>query len=147
MAGGSRRLVVRRGDVVRIASHERSSYVAELLQHLEHVGFEGAPRWRGHTEDGHDLLSYIEGSVPDEPPYDLDDHQLVAAAVLIRRFHDAVAGTSLCSGEETVCHGDLGPHNTVFRDGRPIAIIDWDADVGPGVERSTSPTPCGASPT
>ena len=34
---------------------------------------------------------------------------------------------------ETVCHGDLGPHNTVFRHGRPVAIIDWDEDVGPGL--------------
>jgi len=28
--------------------------------------------------------------------------------------------------------GDLGPHNTVFRGRRPVAIIDWDDDVGPG---------------
>lgn len=50
----------------------------------------------------------------------------------VRRFHDAVAGTPLCGGQETVCHLDRGPHNTVFRDGRPVAIIDWDQDVGPG---------------
>jgi aminoglycoside phosphotransferase (APT) family kinase protein len=23
-------------------------------------------------------------------------------------------------------HGDLGPHNTVYRDGTPVAFIDWD---------------------
>jgi aminoglycoside phosphotransferase (APT) family kinase protein len=26
-----------------------------------------------------------------------------------------------------VCHGDLGPWNTVYPDGLPIAFIDWDA--------------------
>ena len=70
--------------------------------------------------------------MPGVPPYNLDDDQLVAAGRLVLRFHDAVAGTPLCRGAETVCHGDLGPHNTVFRDGRPVAIIDWDDDVGPG---------------
>ncbi len=100
--------------------------------HLERVGFDGAPRWLGRTDDGHDILSFIEGTVLGVPPFNLNDEQLVAAAGLVQRFHDAVAGTPLCRGAETVCHGDLGPHNTVFRDGWPIAIIDWDDDVGPG---------------
>ena len=28
---------------------------------------------------------------------------------------------------EIVSHGDLGPWNTVYRDGVPVAFIDWDA--------------------
>lgn len=123
---------MRVGDVLQVTPHARSAYVARLLTHLEQVGFDGAPRWLGRSADGGDLLSFVEGAVPDEPPYDLDDDQLTAAAALVRRFHDATAGSPLCEGQETVCHGDLGPHNTVFRDGRPVAIIDWDADVGPG---------------
>lgn len=128
---GERRRIVRVGDAVRVPAHERSAYISELLRHLERVGFDGAPRWLGRT-DGHDLLTWIEGTVPAHGPYNLDDEQLVAAATLVLRFHDAVAGTPLCRGAETVCHGDLGPHNTVFRGGRPIAIIDWDDDVRPG---------------
>ena len=31
-----------------------------------------------------------------------------------------------------VCHGDLSPHNTVFRGDAAIALIDWDGDVRPG---------------
>ncbi len=27
---------------------------------------------------------------------------------------------------EIVSHGDLGPWNTVYRDGLPVAFIDWD---------------------
>ena len=132
LSGSARRRVVRVGDCLRIAPHRGSAYIADLLKHLERSGFDGAPRWLGRTDDGYDVLTYIEGSVPGDPPYDLDDEQLSAAADLVRRFHDAAAGTPLCGGEETVCHGDLGPHNTVFRDHRPISIIDWDEEVGPG---------------
>lgn len=124
--------VFRIGDVVHAAPHGRSTFVAQLLTHLESVGFGGAPRWLGRSADGHDLLTFIEGTVLDDPPYNLNDDQLTAAAELVRAFHDAVAGTALCEGAETVCHGDLGPHNTVFRAGRPIALIDWDADARPG---------------
>ena len=28
--------------------------------------------------------------------------------------------------DEIVCHGDVGPHNTVYRRGLPVAFIDWD---------------------
>lgn len=132
LSGGAQRHVVRVGNTVRIAAHRRSDFVAGLLGHLEQVGFDGAPRWLGRAEDGRDVLTYIEGSVPGNPPYNLDDDQVFAAADLVRRFHDAVAETPLCEGAETVCHGDLGPHNTVFRDRWPVAIIDWDDGVGPG---------------
>lgn len=124
--------VRRVGDVVHVTPHARWAYVAQLLTYLESVGFRGAPRWLGGSVDGDDLLTFIEGAVLEDPPYNLDDDQLTAAAELIREFHDCVAGTDLCMGEETVCHGDLGPHNTIFHAGRPIALIDWDADVRPG---------------
>lgn len=117
---------------MRIPAHDHSAYIADLLTHFERVGFDGAPRWLGRADDGHDLLTYIEGSVPGDLPYNLNDAQLIAASNLVRGFHDAVGGTALCRGAETVCHGDLGPHNTVFRYGQPVAIIDWDDDVGPG---------------
>ncbi len=42
-----------------------------------------------------------------QPPYSLDDAQLMASPDLVLRFHDAVAGTPLCCGAETVCHADL----------------------------------------
>lgn len=132
LAGGARRHVIRVGTTLRVPPHERSAYIADLLRHLERVGFDGAPRWLGRSDDGYELLTYVEGVVPNVPPYNLNDEQLIAAAKMVLEFHDAVAGTPLCRGAETVCHGDLGPHNTVFRGGRPVAIIDWDDDVGPG---------------
>ncbi len=46
---------------------------------------------------------------------------------LLRRFHDATGGSPLAAGAEVVCHGDVSPCNTVLRDGRPAALIDFDA--------------------
>lgn len=120
------------GEVVHVTPHARSGFVATLLTHLEVVGFCGAPRWLGRSAHGDDVFTYIEGAVFEDGPYNLQDKQLMAAAVLIREFHDAAAGSGLCEGQETICHGDLGPHNTVFRGGRPVALIDWDGDVRPG---------------
>lgn len=120
------------GDANHVTPHARSAYIAALLTHLEVVGFRGAPRWLGRSVDGDDVFTFIEGAVLEHAPYNLAEDQLTAAAVLIREFHDAAAGSSLCEGAETVCHGDLGPHNTVFHRGRPVALIDWDADVRPG---------------
>ena len=55
---------------------------------------------------------------------------------LLRSYHDSVAGfapkTGFSEGPQAVasgqavCHGDIAPRNTVFRDGRATAFIDWD---------------------
>ena len=64
LSGVGRRRVVRVGEQVRIDSHAGSAYIADLLRHLQRAGFDGAPRWLGRTDDGHDLLTFVEGSVP-----------------------------------------------------------------------------------
>ena len=55
---------------------------------------------------------------------------LARVAELVREFHDLTAGTPLVAGCEVVCHNDLAPQNTVYRDAgaglRPVAFIDWD---------------------
>jgi hypothetical protein len=38
-----------------------------------------------------------------------------------------VSGATSGGRDEIVCHGDIGPHNTVYRGGMPVAFIDWDA--------------------
>jgi len=117
---------------VRRSAHARSPQVQELLRHLEAEGFDGAPRPLGYDDQGREVVSFIEGDVLDAPPYRLSDACLVSAAHLVRRFHDAAATSPLRGDAETVCHGDLGPHNTVFRNDRAIAIIDWSETVAPG---------------
>ncbi|WP_157296336.1 phosphotransferase [Paractinoplanes globisporus] len=104
-----------------------------LLRHLAEVGFGGVPRPLGYDERGRQILSYIEGDVPrDEGPFLVSDERIRSAAALMRAYHDATAGWAAPEGHEVVCHGDLGPHNTVFRGETAVAIIDFEDDVRPG---------------
>jgi hypothetical protein len=132
--------VVRVGDTVRRPLTESSGAVQALLLHLEKVAFDGAPRYLGRDREGRDVLSYIDGQVP-LPPYpawSMTDHALVDLAHLLRRFHEATASFD-CTGisgwasdwadplaGRVICHNDLFPENVVFRDGRVIALIDFD---------------------
>ena len=124
--------LVRVGMTVRRPSYPQADFVHALLRHLEAVGFEGAPRVLGYDDQGRQVLSYLDGTVPHLAPFDLSDEQLLSASGLVLAFHDATATSPLCEGQEVVCHGDLGPHNTVFRGQCAVAIIDWDGDVRPG---------------
>lgn len=130
--------IVRVGDTVRRPLHRNSEFVHALLRHFEAVGFDGAPRLLGIDRKGREILTYIDGQVfvgPEEvgdPVHILSDRQLASAGRLIRRFHDATAGTALAGNAEVVCHPDLGQHNIVFQGDEAVAIIDWDEDVAPG---------------
>jgi Phosphotransferase enzyme family len=121
--------VVRIADTVRRPTNPNSGFVHELLLHLESVGFDASPRFLGIDERGRETLSYREGVVPDNLRPDYSDEVLRAAAVLIRRYHDAVAGCELAAGSEVVCHNDISPVNFVFEEGLPVALIDFDAAV------------------
>jgi hypothetical protein len=124
--------VVRVGDTVRRPPGLRAPFVHRLLAHLEESGFEAAPRFLGTDEKGRDIFTFIEGDVPSDCRSIVwGDSQLEAATTLLRRFHDATAGSDLAGGEEIVCHNDFGPWNLVWRDELPVAIIDFD-DTAPG---------------
>ena len=123
--------VVRVGATVRRPLGPHSPFVHEVLRHLEAAAFDGAPRFLGIDEDGREVLTYIEGAVPLDLDSNLSDDQLVAAAKLLRRFHDATAGSDVARGQEVVCHNDFAPPNAVFVDELPVALIDFD-DAAPG---------------
>jgi Phosphotransferase enzyme family len=95
-----------------------------------------------------EVLAFLKGDVAVDPlwqpghghrlpPYARTDLALRGAAELIRKLHSAAgfrpAITSYrCDPRpprpgEVVSHGDLGPWNTVYRDGIPVAFIDWDS--------------------
>jgi hypothetical protein len=137
--------VVRVGDTVRRPARDSSPAMRALLQHLEAVGFDGAPRFLGVDEQGRDVLRFVEGDVP-LPPYPawaLTDEALVSLGRLLRRFHDATATLDQTAvsgwpdewsdpeGGPVVCHNDLFPENVVLRDGRVAAFIDF-AEAAPG---------------
>jgi aminoglycoside phosphotransferase (APT) family kinase protein len=110
--------------------------VHTLPRYLEEIGFDGAPRLLGIDEHGREILTFIEGEVPRcDGTQPLADAQLVQAAALIHRFHEATAGSPLAGSAEIVCHNELGPHNTIFVDDCPVAFIDWD-EAAPGLRLS-----------
>ncbi|WP_420446119.1 phosphotransferase [Candidatus Poriferisodalis sp.] len=128
---------VRIGDTVRRPATGSSASVQQLLTHLEHDGFDGAPRFLGAEPDGSIVLSWVEGWVPaDAECWRLGLGELASVGELLRSYHDCVAGFAPETGFEegpqavaagqVVCHGDIAPRNTVFGDGRATAFIDWD---------------------
>jgi Phosphotransferase enzyme family len=140
--------IVRRGDRLLRPMGPWSPAVHEYLRHLEAAGFDGAPRVLG-IEGDREVLTFIDGDVANDPqwepghghrlpPYARSEAALGGAASLIRKLHRAAAGfrPAITSYRfhpyppgpgEIVSHGDIGPWNTVYRDGLPIAFIDWDA--------------------
>ncbi|MFC8571398.1 phosphotransferase family protein [Streptomyces sp. NPDC057245] len=122
--------VVRVGGTVRRPVTARSSFVAELLNRLQHCGFTGAPRYLGLDDAGRDTFSFIPGSVPARFQ-SWSDLQLTAAGALLRSLHDATRGSRLAGTSPVVCHHDPGPNNVVFQRGQPVAFIDFD-EAAPG---------------
>jgi Putative homoserine kinase type II (protein kinase fold) len=132
--------VVRVGDTVRRPVRASTPAVHALLAHLEAAGFDGAPRALGVDDQGRQVLSYVPGTAASRPlpEYAVSEETLVALARLLRRFHDAAAGFvpppgavwedgSGDDGEpEIIGHCDVTPENVVFRDGLPVALIDFD---------------------
>ncbi|WP_344178470.1 aminoglycoside phosphotransferase family protein [Kribbella lupini] len=114
--------VVRVGSTVR---RPASPFAASVLRHLEQRGFAGAPRWLGQDDTGRDILSYLPGLVP-EKFRTWSDAQVAAAGALARELHEATRGSHLAGSQPVVCHHDLGPNNAVFRNGVPVAFIDFD---------------------
>ena len=127
--------VVRIGETVRRPRSPASPFTAMLLSHLARAGFDGSPRHLGRDELGRDILTFLPGDVPAKWRA-FTDEQVATAGALLRRFHEASrALAGRLGGGPVVCHHDSGPNNTVFRDGRPVAFIDFDfAAVGDPLE-------------
>ena len=145
LEGGNLSRVVRIGDTVRRPTGPWTPVIHALLRHLEHAGFDGAPRVLGLDEDGREILEHVPGVTawPVMGPLATDDG-LARAADLLRRYHEAVARFAVpadavwqfpdmeadaapwIGGEGTiVCHNDCGAWNLVMGDER-WAFIDWD---------------------
>jgi hypothetical protein len=142
--------VVRIGDSVRRPRGMWSSSVASYLQHLERVGFSESPRYLGIDEKDRDILQFIQGDVPSQPVVEswaAATSVLVGIADLLRRLHEASASfvppaDARWFGDDVhvdmppevrseppsdiISHFDVTPQNVVFRDGKPIGLIDFD---------------------
>ena len=152
LVGGRSTLgVMRIGDTVHRPLGPWSPTVQAFLAHLRRKGFNGAPLPLGFDAEGREVLEYIPGetlATPQEPdgpvillPYPeawRSDDALRAAGELIRSLHEAARGFSTKHAHwrlhdkpmragEIMCHADHGPWNTVYREGLPVAFIDWDS--------------------
>jgi hypothetical protein len=132
-------LVTRVGDTVRRPLRPTSGATRALLDHLEGAGFEAAPRHLGVDELGREVLSFIPGQAAIEPypEWALTDEALVSVAQLLRRYHDAVASFDPSGhgwphplpdrfNQGLVSHNDPNLDNIIFRNGRAVALIDFD---------------------
>jgi aminoglycoside phosphotransferase (APT) family kinase protein len=132
LSGGFVNEVVRVGDTVRRTP--ASAFARRVLEHL--AGWPGAPRFLGVDEQGREVLEFLQGHAAwerEQPAAVGSDESLVRVARLVREFHDLTA--CLAGDGEVMCHNDLSPKNTVYRDLgeglRPVAFLDWD-NVAPG---------------
>ena len=114
-----------------------------LLAHLSRVGFDGAPRLLA-AGPATETLTYIDGqaAVPPLTEDTLTEAALVSVADLLRRYHLAAASFDPAGYRwprpiparfrtGLVSHNDVYPANVVFRDGRAVALLDFDL-AGPG---------------
>jgi Ser/Thr protein kinase RdoA (MazF antagonist) len=141
LVGGTanRGRVVRVGETVRRPLRPTSPATHALLRHLQEVGFTGAPQFLGVDEQGREVLSYVHGTAvtPPYPAWALTDEALASVADLLRDYHRAVSTFDPSShawpesppapfADELISHNDVNLDNVVFRDGRAIALIDFD---------------------
>ena len=87
------------------------------------------------------MLSWIDGDVaiPPFPPWVTNDEFLVSLGQLLRQIHDALApwkppenvvwSDDLADpqGGPLIVHADICPENVITRDGKAVAIIDWES--------------------
>ncbi len=140
LLGGRTAGAVRVGETIHKPTQRWTPGVRAVLDHLEGVGFEGAPRALGVDDQGREILTYLAGLVPTVRPWPAavwSDSLLTEVATAIRGLHDAsrsFAGRGEChwqvgvsSETPVVCHNDLGPTNVLLDDdGHLIGILDWD---------------------
>lgn len=131
--------VVRVGDTVRKPRRPTDEATHALLQHLQDVGFDAAPKYLGVDSKGREVLTYVHGDAVTSPypTWAMTDAALTSVAELLRHYHQAVAAFDPTPyswpqsppppyAGELVSHNDPNLDNVVFQNGRAVALIDFD---------------------
>jgi hypothetical protein len=131
--------VTRVGNTVRRPRRPNSAATWALFDHLERVGFDGAPRFLGVDDRGREMLSFIPGEAAIEPvpEWALTDTALVSVAELLRRYHEAAASFDPAGHtwpdfvpsefrDGLVSHNDPNLDNVIFSGGVAVGLIDFD---------------------
>jgi aminoglycoside phosphotransferase (APT) family kinase protein len=138
--------------VVRRPAGPWTPAVHALLRWFEHVGFDGAPRVVGVDGDC-EVLTFVPGEARGGEPIPRGDEVVATVGALLRRMHDAQARfvpprdarwqalpRAVRGSDEVICHNDALGSNTIFRDGVPVALVDWElAAPGPRVVDLVAP--------
>ena len=141
------------GSVTQCGEFRRSASVRALLVHLESVGFDGSPRYLGVDDNwtGGRVLDRGRRAAPAVPGLGDDRRRALrprcthsTAPRSNAWLHPAASPSTgrptgrtrrprpvACTPAFVICHNDLFPENVVFRDGRPVALIDF-AMAAPG---------------
>ena len=142
LTGGNTNVVTKVGNTVRRKLGPHSNSIHRFLHHLNNHDVP-VPRLLGIDDENREILRFIDGET--DFPADMwqCDRAIVKAAEILRAFHDASKTFQLTASDtwafeypeierrNVICHNDFAPYNMVFRDGCPIAIIDFDL-CGPG---------------
>jgi len=143
--GGNLQDAVRIGDAVHRRAGPWTPSVHALLRYLEGAGFP-APRVVGMDGQGREVLRFIEGEAHSGtftplPDAMFVDQHVVAAAKLLRRYHDAASAFRpppnakwrivAPTPYEVICHNDWTPWNALLKGGEVAVVLDWDL-AGPG---------------
>ncbi|MGW2643110.1 aminoglycoside phosphotransferase family protein [Streptomyces sp. NPDC001348] len=132
--------VFRRGALVERPAPNHARALHAYLLALEEHGFAAAPTPVRLTADGREQLTFIPGdvAVPPFPDWAMTKAALESVGGLLRRLHDTGAAVAVDAraewprdladpeGGTMLCHNDVCPENVVFRDGRAVALIDFD---------------------
>jgi hypothetical protein len=138
--------VVRIADTVRRPARPSSQTIQALLRHIEAQGFAGAPKALGFDDQGRDILSYLPGWAEHYPwrSFVYSEDNLNTVARLLRAYHDATISfrkpddanwlVQIPGTAEVICHGDIGPYNTIYVNNQAVAFIDFEtAAPGPRI--------------
>ncbi|MEM4998815.1 phosphotransferase [Priestia megaterium] len=143
LTGGNVSNVYRLGETVRRELKSDSHKFHKLLKHLENKGFSYAPKFLDIDEKGREVLSFIEGEAGNYPlkKYMWSDDVLIEIGKMLRLYHDSVSDFSFDDSWksidntpkpfEVLCHNDFAIYNIIFKQERPVGIIDFDV-AGPG---------------
>jgi len=141
LPGGRSGGAVRRGHFVIRPGGPWTPSVHEVLRHLEHAEFPGAPRVVGYDEHGRELLTYLSGRTVGValpwPNWVWSDEAVTQVGQWLRQLHDATASfvppaNSIWFAGQSwkpgliIGHHDVAPYNAVFADTGLVGFVDWD---------------------
>lgn len=122
------------GDVVLRPAKPWTGTVHHLLRHLRDRGLP-VPEPLG-VVDGVERVGLVPGDAgQDAWPHQVHLDGVRSAGRLLRRVHDATRSwvpptdavwSVPVEGGPVVCHGDVQPANTAWRDGVAVGLFDWD---------------------